>query len=143
MIDPAFTAFVEKNWLLVLVFLMSGSMLIVPLVMRRFSKGKNVGNLEATVLMNRKNALVVDVRETREYENGRLPGATHIPLSQLPARATELAKHAARPVIAYCARGQRSRMAASSLAKAGFSEIYHLNGGIDAWRAAGLPLERG
>jgi rhodanese-related sulfurtransferase len=143
MIDPAFTAFVEKNWLLVLVFLMSGSMLIVPLVMRGFAKGKNVGNLEATVLMNRKNALVVDVRETREYENGRLPGATHIPLSQLPARAAELAKHAARPVIAYCARGQRSRMAASSLAKAGFSEIYHLNGGIDAWRAAGLPLERG
>jgi len=76
-------------------------------------------------------------------------GLTHLRLgafdAAMPAvaRAAELAKHAARPVIAYCARGQRSRMAASSLAKAGFSEIYHLNGGIDAWRAAGLPLERG
>ena len=137
-----FAAFVEKNWLLVLVFLMSGSMLIVPLVMRRFSKAKSVGNLEATVLMNQKNALVLDVRETREYGNGKLPGATHIPLSQMASRAGELAKHASRPVIAYCARGQRSRLAASALAKAGFADIYHLNGGIDAWRAAGLPVER-
>ena len=137
-----FAAFVEKNWLLVLVFLMSGSMLIVPLVMRRFSKAKSVGNLEATVLMNQKNALVLDVRETREYANGKLPGATHIPLSQMASRAGELAKHASRPVIAYCARGQRSRLAASALAKAGFADIYHLNGGIDAWRAAGLPVER-
>ena len=63
-------------------------------------------------------------------------------LSQLEARSAEIAKQASRPVIAYCARGNRSRMAASALAKAGFAEIYHLSGGIDAWRAAGLPVEK-
>lgn len=135
-------AFLEKNWMMALVFVVSGAMLVAPLLSRRLSKAKDVGNLEATVLINKKDAILVDVRETSEYENGRLPGAVHIPLSQLEARSAEIAKQASRPVIAYCARGNRSRMAASALAKAGFAEIYHLSGGIDAWRAAGLPVEK-
>ena len=72
--------------------------------------------------------MLLDVREPKEFEGGRLPAAIHIPLSQLAGRANELAKLAARPVIAYCASGRRSRMAGGALAKAGFKDIYSLAG---------------
>ena len=101
--------FIQTNWLLILVMLLSAAMLVWPLVQRRLSPGKEVGNLHATQLINRENALLLDVRETAEYEGGHLPNAVHIPLSQLESRGQELAKHAARPVVAYCASGNRSR----------------------------------
>ena len=66
----------------------------------------------------------------------------HIPLSQLDSRGTELAKQTARPVVAYCESGQRSRSAGGSLAKLGFADIYHLTGGFRAWKDAGLPVEK-
>lgn len=135
-------AFVTENWILILVAFVSGAMLVWPLVQRRFSPMKSVGTLAATQLINSRDALPLDVRETREYEGGRLPNALHIPMSQLESRSAELAKHASRPVIAYCDIGNRSRMAGATLAKAGIADVYHLAGGFKAWRDAGLPVER-
>jgi rhodanese-related sulfurtransferase len=135
-------SFVQTNWMLIAVFLLSGGMLLWPLVQRRLSPNKDVNNIEATQLINRRNAVLLDVREPKEFEGGRLPGAIHIPLSQLPARQSELAKLVARPVIAYCDSGRRSRMASGTLGKAGFSEIYSLQGGIAAWKKDGLPVEK-
>ena len=80
----------------------SGAMLVWPIVQRRLSPVRDIGNLEATRLINSANALLVDVRETKEFEGGRLPKAVHIPLSQLDSRGDELARHAGRPVVAYC-----------------------------------------
>jgi rhodanese-related sulfurtransferase len=117
-------------------------MLVWPLVQRRFSPMKELGTLGATHLVNQQDAVLVDVRETKEYDGGRLPKAVHIPLSQLDTRVGELAKHSGRPVIAYCATGMRSRSAGAALAKAGFKEVYNLNGGFRAWKDAGLPVEK-
>jgi rhodanese-related sulfurtransferase len=125
--------------MLIAVAFVSGAMLVWPLVQRRLSAMKDVGTHAATQLMNR-DALVLDVREPKEIDGGKLPNAVHIPLSELDKRIGEIAPHASRPVIAYCARGQRSRGAGDALAKAGFKDIYHLNGGLAAWRGAGLPL---
>ena len=135
-------AFVQDNWLLILVAFVSGAMLVWPLVQRRFSPMKGVGTLDATRLINSRDALPLDVREPRDYQGGQLPNAVHVPLSQLPSRSGELAKHAGKPVIAYCENGARSRMAGDALAKAGFTEVYHLTGGFAAWKGAGLPVER-
>ncbi|HET9341081.1 MAG TPA: rhodanese-like domain-containing protein [Casimicrobiaceae bacterium] len=134
-------AFIEKNWMLITVAFVSGAMLLWPLVQRRFSTMKDVGTHVATQLINR-DALVLDVREPKEVEGGKLPRAVHIPLSELDKRVGEIAAHASRPVVAYCARGQRSRSAGAALAKAGFKDIYHLTGGLAAWRGAGLPVEK-
>ena len=98
--------------------------------------------MQATQLINRQNALILDVRETQEYEGGRVPNAVHVPLSQLAGRGQELKKFTSRPVIAYCERGGRSRSAAGKLAKLGFSEVYTLRGGLRAWADAGLPVEK-
>jgi rhodanese-related sulfurtransferase len=134
--------FVQNNWMLLLVFILSGAMLLWPLIQRRLAPGKELGTHQATRLINDRDALLLDVRETNEYEGGHLPHAVHIPLSQLPSRGAEIGKYTARPVIVYCARGNRSRMAGAALAKLGFGEVYQLAGGYEGWRAAGLPTEK-
>lgn len=135
--------FLQKNWPLVLVFVMSGAMLLWPLVKRLLSGSKEIGTFEATRLMNSENPLILDVRETQEYEGGHLPDAIHIPLSQLASRGSDLAKYAGRTVLVYCDRGVRSGAAATALGKLGFTRVLALRGGIQAWREAGLPTRKG
>jgi rhodanese-related sulfurtransferase len=120
----------------------SGAMLAWPLVSRRVSGAREVGTLGATQLINSKNALLLDVRETKEIDGAKLPNAVHVPLSQLTSRGAELAKYVSRPVIAYCDRGQRGRAATALLAKLGFKDVYHLQGGFKAWKDAGLPVQK-
>jgi rhodanese-related sulfurtransferase len=134
--------FLENNWWLVLVLVVSGAMLIWPALQFRLGPVREVGAIQATQLINRQNALMLDVRETQEYEGGRVPHAVHLPLSQLAGRGAELKKFTSRPVIAYCDRGSRSRSAAGKLAKLGFAEVYTLRGGLRAWSEAGLPVEK-
>lgn len=83
------------------------------------------------------NYTLLDVRQPREYEENRIPGATLIPLPQLSDRLRELDPE--KPVLAYCAIGGRSRAAAQLLAGQGFKEVYNLKGGIKAWN--GLTAE--
>jgi rhodanese-related sulfurtransferase len=135
--------FLQNNWPLVLVMLVSGAMLAWPLIGSPLSTMREIGAVQATQLINRKDALILDLREAKEYEGGRVPNAMHIPLSQLAGRGKELAKFTSRPLIAYCGRGNRSRSAAGALSKLGFKEIYALRGGVRAWAEAGLPLEKG
>ena len=80
---------------------------------------------------------LLDVRQLREYEESRIPGATLIPLPQLSDRLQDLDPK--KPVLAYCAIGGRSRAAAQLLAGKGFKEVYNLKGGIKAWN--GLTAE--
>ena len=138
----SFVAFLEKNWILVVTFLTSGGMLIWPLISQRFSGAREINTLGVTQLINNRNPLLLDIRETREFTDGRLPNAIHVPLSQLRSRSAELAKYVSRPVVAYCDRGTRSRSATGLLAKQGFKDIFYLRGGIKAWRDAGLPVQK-
>jgi rhodanese-related sulfurtransferase len=135
-------AFVQENWLLILVALASGAMLVWPFVQRRLSPMKGLGTAEVTRLINSRDAIPLDVRELKEFEAGRIPNAMHVPLSQLGSRSAELAKHAGKPIIAYCESGSRSHTAGAALAKAGLAEVYQLNGGFRAWKDAGLPVEK-
>ena len=135
-------AFLVKNWILVLTFVVSGAMLLWPLVSKRMSAARDINTLAATQLINAGNPLLLDLREPKEFDGRTLPNAVHVPLSQLGSRASELAKYVSRPVIAFCDRGQRSRGAASVLEKQGFKEIYNLSGGFKAWRDAGLPVTK-
>jgi len=135
--------FLQNNWPLVLVMLVSGAMLAWPLIGSPLSAVREIGAVQATQLINRKDALILDLREAKEYEAGRVPNALQIPLSQLATRAQELRRFAARPLITYSERGKHGRSAAGALAKLGFKEIYTLRGGLRAWVDAGLPLEKG
>ncbi len=132
--------FVGDNIFLVAVAFVSGAMLIWPAV-RRAGGGASVSPLQATLLMNQ-NALVLDVRDAAEYEKGHMLNARNVPLGELEARAAELEKHKAKPVIVVCDTGNRSGRAAAALRKKGFEQVFTLGGGMGAWQQAGLPLEK-
>jgi rhodanese-related sulfurtransferase len=135
-------AFLEKNWPLVLVFLLSGVMLLWPFLQRRLSPVREVGTFDATRLINSENAIILDIREPKEFTGARLPNAIHVPLSQMKERGAELAKFVSRPVIVYCERGMRGGAAAAALAKLGFTRVQNLRGGLRAWKDAGLPMHK-
>jgi rhodanese-related sulfurtransferase len=134
-----FVEFVRNNLLLFVVAFVSGAMLLWP-VFRRSTGGPWVNTAEATHLINREDALVVDVRDPGEYGAGHILGAKNVPLSRLDDG--ELAKRKERPVIVYCDSGERAGKALSALKKQGFARVVNLSGGIGAWQQAGLPVEK-
>jgi rhodanese-related sulfurtransferase len=140
--NPDLMQFVQTNIWLILIAVVSGSMLVWPAIRRATGGGKEVGTLEATQLINRRDALVLDVREPGEYAAGHIPGAKHVPLGQLASRLKEFEKFKERPVVITCATGSRSGAAISILRKSGFNEAVNLKGGIAAWEQASLPLEK-
>ena len=134
--------FVRNNLLLFVVALVSGGMLLWPLV-RRTTGGPWVNPTQATHLINREDALVVDVRDPNEFAAGHVLGAKNLPLARLDAPGADLAKRKDRPVIVYCdGAGQRASKAASALRKQGFTRVLSLSGGLGAWQQAGLPVEK-
>jgi rhodanese-related sulfurtransferase len=96
-----------------------------------------------TALVNRDNALVVDLRPSGDFEKGHIPGAKNVQMSQFDPENKQLAAARALPVVLVCKAGQTSGDAAKRLRKAGFEHVYVLDGGIGAWQQAGLPLAKG
>ena len=134
--------FIQNNIGLVLLAVVSGLMLLWQTFGGKFSGVKEVGTMEATQLINHRDALILDVREDKEVAAGRIPNAKHIPLGQLSSRLQELAKYKEKPLVVSCRSGARSANACRMLAKNGFNEVYNLGGGIIAWEKANMPIER-
>lgn len=130
--------FIQQNITWVMLAIISGGMLILPMLTGGAAGGISV--TEATVLLNREDGVVVDVREANEWTAGHIPNARHIALSQLGGRLSELDKFKERPIVVCCASGNRSSSACNRLRKAGFLRVFNLAGGIGAWSEAGLPV---
>ncbi len=133
--------FISKYWHLVAIAAVSGGMLLWPLL-RRGTGGPWVNTLAATQLINRSDALVIDLRGTEDYAKGHILGARNIPLADLERRAGELDKHKTKPLILYCADGNRAGGGVATLRGKGFDSVHNLTGGYAAWREAGLPVEK-
>jgi rhodanese-related sulfurtransferase len=141
-----FLQFLQKspfNMLLFGLALASGTMLLWPLISRPFRASNEVGAGEAVQLINRRDALVLDVRDTGDYTAGHIVGAKHIPEAQLADRMKELEKYRARPIVVSCRTGTRAPTVTGMLRKKGFAEAVALRGGVAAWQQASLPLEKG
>lgn len=106
--------------------------------LRSFFFPPSLSAAEAHEAAQRREAVILDVRERHEWKAGHAPGAKHIPLSQLQARSGEL--RADRQYIAVCRSGSRSRSAVARLRGAGLDAV-NLRGGMHGWARAGLPLE--
>jgi rhodanese-related sulfurtransferase len=132
--------FVEHNTLMVAVAAISGGMLLAPLL-RKGSGGPWVSAQEATLLINREDALVVDVRDAGEYGAGHVIGARNVPLGEIESNG-ELAKRKDKPLVIYDADGSRAAKAVAALRKAGFARACNLQGGLSGWQQAGLPTEK-
>lgn len=140
-----FIAFLQKNPYHLMLFgaaVVSGAMLIWPLFGRAFRTGKEVSAPEAVQLINRRDAIVIDVRGAAEYAAGHITNARNVPEEQLNERIKELERFKTRPIVLSCGTGSRSVRAAALLQKQGFSEVFALRGGIAAWQQASMPLEK-
>jgi len=131
--------FFKQNVLLIGLAIGSGIALILPLLSRSAAGVTVLSVTEAVMLMSRKSALVLDVREPDEFAQGHLQGARNIPLSQLEARLKELEKYREKPVMVLCERGGRATKAAKLLKAQQFTALHVLKGGMQAWLEAKMP----
>lgn len=131
--------FFKQNVLLIGLAVGSGIALLLPLLSRSAAGVTVLSVTEAVMLMSRKSALVLDVREQDEFVQGHLQGARNIPLSQLDARIKELEKFREKPVLLVCQRGSRATRAAKLLKAQNFTGLNVLKGGMQAWLEAKMP----
>lgn len=134
--------FIQQNIYLVAIALVSGLGLLV-LTFRRPGDRNSLNTTQATQLINREDAQVIDVREPDEYVSGHLPESRNIPAGQLGDRIGELDGYKDKPLIVVCQTGSRSTGVCKHLIAQGFAHAHNLEGGIAGWRAAGLPLKKG
>ncbi len=133
--------FLVDNWFLILAALSSGGMLLWP----RLAGGSIAGGLKpeaAVQLINREKAVVVDVCSKAEYAAGHVVGSRNIPLDQLESELPGAVKNKALPLILVCARGVRANRALGIAKKLGYEKAQALEGGMNGWRAANLPVEK-
>lgn len=134
--------FIGNHLWLVLLFVAALGVLVATELMRLRRGFKEITPAGLTQLINRENALVVDLSPQAEYNKGHIPGARHVALDQFDPENEKLAKVRDKPVVLVCRSGMTSARAAGRLARAGFSHAYTLGGGTDAWRRANLPLSK-
>ena len=129
--------FILDNIFLIGIALISGGALLLPLLQRR---GAKVSQLQATQYINQGKTLVLDVRSADEFATGHLPNAKNIPLAEINNRLKEIEKSKNAVVFTVCATGVRSSNAVSVLNKAGFAQVFSLDGGTEAWKTQGMPI---
>lgn len=130
--------FVAKNALWLGLALGSGITLLWTVFKRGPQSGVSVS--DAVILINRSHAVVLDIRDQAEFAAGHITDAKHIPLADIEKRIAELNKFKAKPVLVVCQSGVRSAKAVAQLSKAGFEQVKLINGGLNAWQEAKLPI---
>ena len=117
--------------------------LIYSYVNSALSPVKELGTHDATMLINKQDALVLDIRPPAEFKKGHILGAQQLKAEEIrEAQFTKLEKHKGTPIIVICALGHSARKTATQLTKAGFPNVSLLKGGMGAWTSAGLPVSK-
>lgn len=137
------SAFVAHHPILVGLFAAIALALIANEASALFRRYKALSPAQLTLLINRENALLIDVGSLADYEAGHIVGARHVAMSQFDPENKELSKVRDLPVAIYCKTGQASADACARLGKAGFTKVHWLDGGLSAWLAADLPTVKG
>jgi len=136
-------AFAGRNPVLSLALVGLTVAIIVNEILGLLSGVRRIGPAQLTALVNRYNALVVDLRAIGDFEKGHIAGAKNVQMSQFDPENKALAPAKSLPVVLVCQVGQTATTAAKRLRKAGFAQVAVLEGGIQAWQSADLPLVKG
>lgn len=131
--------FFIQNWYLFLAAIVSGGLLLWPLLQK--GMGGGVTASEAVMLINREKAVLVDVSEPAEFAAGHAGGAKNVPLGALES-SNDLPKNKALPVVVLCQTGAGATKGVAILRKRGYENCRALAGGLAAWRDANLPVEK-
>lgn len=141
--ERIFVEFFKENVLLIGLALGSGIMLLFTSFKKNAGGVPNLSPAEAVTLINRSNALVLDVRDATEFASGHIANALHIPLEEMAGRIAEIKKHQNKPVLVNCQQGGRSAKVCQLLREAEFTQVHNLQGGLSAWVAAKMPVVKG
>lgn len=115
--------------------------LVVSVIKSSTSKVKNVGNQELTIMVNKQDAKVIDVRGKEEFKKGHIVDALNVTLSEIKNnQVSSLEKYKNSPIIIVCNSGMTSSQAAQLLIKQGFENVFNLKGGMGEWQGANLPV---
>ncbi|MBF0218607.1 MAG: rhodanese-like domain-containing protein [Gammaproteobacteria bacterium] len=134
--------FLVNHWDLTIALVVILAMMFGGGLFRRWRGYKEADTADAVLMMSHQAATVIDVREESELKEGTILNAIHIPLGQLGGRLDEFADLHDKPVLVVCRSGNRSGSACARLAKAGFTAVYNIKGGMLAWQNAGLPIHK-
>ena len=132
--------FIVDNWYLILIAVASGVMLLLPAL--RGATGGSLSAAAAVHLINREKAVIIDVCEPEEFAAGHVNAAKNLPLGQLEEKLPSVVKNKALPLVSVCASGGRAQQGAAVAQKLGYTNAQVLSGGLKAWAAAGMPVEK-
>lgn len=134
--------FFSDHWILSSAFLAVLILIIMNESRRKLLGFREVTPSDAVTLINRENAVVLDVRDDPDFRAGHIINAIHTPLVLMESELSKLGTDKTRPVIVCCQSGQSSAKAGVILSKHGFSKVFKLGGGMLAWQGANLPTVR-
>ncbi len=132
-------SFIVNHWILVTLFIILAAMILSDSLNQKISGISPLSTAQAIQIVNQQNGLFLDIREVAEFKKEHIAESMSLPLSTLAANIAKL-NDPTQPIILICVSGQRSRTAAKQLRSNGFSDIYVLSGGLNAWKDAKLPL---
>ena len=132
--------FATNHLLLTTAFVVVLLLLLGNELLRLVRGEKRLTPSDAVRLINRDDALVIDVRSAADFKKGHILNARNIPLARLAEHETELAKFKEQPILCYCMLGSTAPQACEKLNKLGFAQVYSLKGGLNAWEGASLPV---
>ncbi len=133
--------FIGNHLLLSAVWFVLVVVIIASWLKSMFSAIKAITPTELTLLVNREDAVVVDIRTDSEFAKGHITDAKHLPLAKIEQQQLAgLEKKKDAPIIVVCQAGMSANKAATALAKQGFTKVSILQGGMGAWTGASLPV---
>ncbi len=131
--------FIVNHWILVTLFVVLSWLVFSDAIHQKISGVMPVGTAQAIQLVNQQKGLFVDIREAEAFDKEHIADSINISLAKLDEDISKL-KDASKPIILVCASGQRARTAAKQMRNKEFTQVYVLNGGLNAWKDAKLPL---
>jgi rhodanese-related sulfurtransferase len=135
--------FASNNIILAGIWVALIAMLIFSYISAWTSSVKELSTHEATVLMNKDDAIVLDTRPVKEFKAGHILGARQIKPEEVREKNfKKLENSKDKPIIVVCAMGNQARGTANAMLKDGFANVNVLKGGMNAWQSASLPVSK-
>ena len=135
-----FLEFIGNHWILSSAWIVLSMLLILSYLK---TSSKMIGIQQATMLINRENAAVVDIRAKADFKKGHILGSVNIPTNEIKDGAKGLPKDKTKPVILVCQSGMTTATVAQQLHKLGYNNLHRLQGGMTSWNGDNLPVEKG
>lgn len=136
-----FIEFLGNHYMLTTAWIVLFAMLLVSWVSAATSPIKNISTHDLTMIVNRADGQVVDIRKQNEFNKGHITDAINLPMEKITSgQFGALEKHKQTPIVVVCNAGMSAKAAAKTLSKAGFEKVTVLQGGMQTWLSANLPI---